>query len=61
MQKLIAYIKSSFDEVINKVSWPKFGELQSTTLTVLVATVIFSALIFGIDKLFQFVVELIYA
>jgi len=49
MNKFINYIKSSFDEVINKVTWPKFSELQGSTTLVIVASLIFGVAIYIID------------
>lgn len=53
MNNLISYIKESFDEVLNKVSWPKYEDLQSTTVLVLVASAIFGLTVFAIDYLFE--------
>lgn len=53
MNNLISYIKDSFDEVMNKVTWPKYEDLQSTTILVLVASVIFGVTVFVIDYLFE--------
>lgn len=53
MRKLITYIKDSFDEVIHKVTWPKFGEVQSTAVLVLVSTLVFTVLVAAIDYAFK--------
>ena len=53
MNNLISYIKDSFDEVMNKVTWPKYEELQSTTGLVLVASAIFGVTVFLIDLMFE--------
>ena len=45
MEKLKAYILESVDEIRNKVSWPKFSELQSSAILVLVASIIFALII----------------
>ena len=60
MKKIVDYVKESFEELVKKVSWPKYTSLQSTALLVVVATVIFSLVVFGIDKLFDFLVDIIY-
>ena len=60
MKKVVDFIKGSFDELINKVSWPKYGELQSSAMLVLVATLIFALLVGVIDYLFKNGVSLIY-
>ncbi|MDN5205171.1 preprotein translocase subunit SecE [Fulvivirgaceae bacterium BMA10] len=47
MSKLITFVKDSYMEMTTKVSWPKFSELQSSSILVLVASLIF-ALVIGI-------------
>ncbi len=54
MSKIISYIKDSITELTTKVTWPKYSELQSSTVLVLVASVIFALVIFGIDKVYEF-------
>jgi preprotein translocase subunit SecE len=49
MEKLKAYILESVDEIRNKVSWPKFSELQSSAILVLVASIIFALIIWVFD------------
>ncbi|MFK7901170.1 MAG: preprotein translocase subunit SecE [Cyclobacteriaceae bacterium] len=61
MNKLVNYIKASFEELTKRVTWPTYSELQSTTVLVVVATLIFSAVIFGMDKLFDLLVDIIYS
>ncbi|MFM9838071.1 MAG: preprotein translocase subunit SecE [Cyclobacteriaceae bacterium] len=50
MEKLKNYIIESIDEIRNKVTWPKFNELQSSAILVLVASLIF-ALVIGVFDL----------
>ncbi|MEJ2004591.1 MAG: preprotein translocase subunit SecE [Cyclobacteriaceae bacterium] len=61
MQKLVTYIKESYHEMRDKVSWPKYSELQSSSILVLIASVIFSLAIFVIDYVFQNGMEWIYS
>lgn len=49
MEKVKNYILESIDEIRNKVSWPKFSELQSSAILVLVASLIFALIIGVID------------
>ncbi len=49
MEKLKNYVLESYDEIRNKVSWPKFNELQSSAILVLVASLIFALVIGLID------------
>ncbi len=53
MKKVWDYISDSIDEVRNKVTWPKFSELQSSAVLVLVASLIFAIVIGAIDVAFQ--------
>jgi len=60
MQKITAYIQDSYNELMNKVSWPTWAELQSSAIVVLIATLIFGFMIFFMDILFQGLLNLVY-
>lgn len=60
MEKVKAYFLSSYDELVNKVSWPTWEELRSSTIIVLVATLIFAVVVYLMDLGFQSVLEFIY-
>ena len=49
MANIIQYIEESFSELVHKVTWPKWDELQSSSIVVLVASVIFALMIFVMD------------
>jgi preprotein translocase subunit SecE len=53
MEKVKNYILDSIDEIRNKVSWPKFNELQSSAILVLVASFIFAIVIGFVDLGFK--------
>ncbi len=53
MQKLVAFIKESVVEMRDKVSWPKYKDLQSSSVLVLVASVIFAVMIGIFDFAFD--------
>ncbi len=61
MQKIVTYIKESYHEMRDKVTWPKYSELQSSSILVLIASVIFSLAIFIIDYVFQNGMEWVYS
>jgi preprotein translocase subunit SecE len=61
MQKIRAYIQDSYNELVNKVSWPTWGELQSSALVVLIASLLIGLLIFGMDTVFQMIMNLLYS
>ena len=60
MEKVKAYILDSIDEIRNKVTWPKFNELQSSAILVLVASLIFAFVIGLIDLGFKNVLTWFY-
>ena len=60
MQRLILSIKESYNELINKVSWPSWPELQSSTILVLIASLIIALLVFIMDTISRQVVDILY-
>ena len=53
MSKLSVYFKESYNELTKKVSWPTWAQLQSSAIVVLVASVLFAAVIFLMDFAFK--------
>jgi preprotein translocase subunit SecE len=49
MNKIREYIKLSTDELVNKVSWPTWEDLQESTIIVMVASLIIALVIYVID------------
>lgn len=60
MEKIKLYIRESYNELMHKVSWPTAAELQESAITVLVATLIISLVVFLIDTVFEKLLGLIY-
>jgi preprotein translocase subunit SecE len=58
--KIKLYFQEAFDELVHKVTWPTWKELQSSALVVMVASLIISILIFAMDLSFRNMMELIY-
>lgn len=52
MASIITYIEESYNELVNKVSWPTWSELQNSTRIVAVASVIIALMIFVMDYVF---------
>ncbi len=57
MAGIVTYIKESFGELKNNVSWPTWPEAQSNTILVAVFSIIFSLAIWGVDTVFSRVIE----
>jgi preprotein translocase subunit SecE len=58
MAGISQYVKESFEELKNNVSWPTWTEGQSLTVLVAVFSIVFSLAIWGVDTVFSNVVEL---
>lgn len=54
------YVQESYDELLHKVSWPTWPKLQSTTIVVIVALLITTAFIFGMDAISENLMKFIY-
>ena len=58
MAAIVTYIKESFDELRNHVTWPTWSEAQRLTVVVALFSIIFSLAIWGVDTVFSKVVTL---
>jgi preprotein translocase subunit SecE len=61
MAKFGTYIQEAYDELVHKVTWPTWSELQQTTVIVLVSLAIVTLLIFGMDKASENVLKVLYS
>ena len=59
--KVILYLQEAYNELIHKVSWPTWADLQSSALVVMVASLIIALIIFAMDYSFQNLMDLIYS
>lgn len=44
------YFRETRDELVNKVSWPTWEELRESTWIVLVASLLFALVVWGLDS-----------
>lgn len=58
--KLFADIQESYSELVYKVSWPTRTQLVNSVMIVLVASIILSLIIWGVDEVSNFIMETIY-
>lgn len=49
--RLTNFFRETRDELLNKVSWPTWNELTESTTIVIVASVLFALVIWGMDSL----------
>ncbi|RMG28427.1 MAG: preprotein translocase subunit SecE [Bacteroidetes bacterium] len=61
MNKFKAVFKEYTDELLYKVQWPSLEELQSSTVTVLVASILIALVIFIMDIVFETTMSGLYA
>ena len=56
----MGYIKDSYKELVEKVSWPSFSQLQSSTIVVMVASLLFAIVVLAMDLGFENIMAAIY-
>ncbi|MBS1575196.1 MAG: preprotein translocase subunit SecE [Bacteroidetes bacterium] len=49
MNKIANYFRESYKELMEKVTWPTWAQLQQSTMIVLVATLLFTFLVGVMD------------
>ena len=52
------YVKESYNELVHKVTWPTFAQLQNSTVVVMVASLIFAIVILAMDISFENIMEI---
>jgi preprotein translocase subunit SecE len=60
MAKFGSYIQEAYDELVHKVTWPSWEELLQTTIIVLVALIITTLVIFGMDFASEKILTMLY-
>jgi preprotein translocase subunit SecE len=58
--KFKKYIQESFTELVHKVTWPTWRELQNSTTVVMVASLIIALAVALMDYGFKIIMEEIY-
>jgi len=54
---LKTYVKESYNELVHKVSWPTWADLQSSAIVVLTATFIFALIVLVMDTTFSLLMK----
>ncbi|MFN5021138.1 MAG: preprotein translocase subunit SecE [bacterium] len=49
MNKIQTYFRDSYNELMEKVTWPNWQQLQQSTMIVLVATLVITAIVWVLD------------
>ena len=53
---MVQYIKESYEELKNHVTWPTFADSQKEMVVVVVFSVLFSLVVWGMDSFFEWIV-----
>jgi preprotein translocase subunit SecE len=53
MSKIKSYMAETVEEMKQKVSWPSYSELQSSSILVLIGSLIFALIVGAIDIVFD--------
>lgn len=61
MNKFSAYVKDSYKELVEKVTWPAWDQLQQSTMIVLGATLFITALVALMDFVANTALKFIYS
>ncbi|MBX6380320.1 preprotein translocase subunit SecE [Thermoflavifilum aggregans] len=60
MNKIANYIQESYHELVHKVSWPSWEQLQSSTMVVLATTILATVIVWLMDLLSSTVLQYYY-
>jgi len=60
MAGVAEYLKESYIELTQKVTWPTWRELQNSAVLVLVSAIIIALLIFGMDQIIGYLLNQFY-
>lgn len=60
MSKFVNYLKESWTELTQKVSWPSWSSLQNSAVIVMVASLVLAIVIWAMDFLFENLMKFIY-
>jgi len=59
-EKVKEYFKDSYDELMHKVSWPTWSELQSSAIVVSIASLLIAAVVYLMDISFSSLLKQFY-
>lgn len=60
MNKIATYFRESYNELTEKVTWPNWKQLQQSTMIVLIATLVITAMVSLMDFVTGGALKLIY-
>ena len=60
MKRIREYVQECYNELMYKVSWPTWNELQGSSVIVMIASAIIAMLVFGMDFAFNNLMDIFY-
>jgi preprotein translocase subunit SecE len=61
MKRIITYFQESYKELIHKVTWPSWKELQGSSILVMVSSLIIALVVALMDLSFKNLISAIYS
>jgi preprotein translocase subunit SecE len=61
MNKITSYFTESYKELVEKVTWPNWNQLQQSTVIVLVATGVITLIVLLMDTISRGMLTLVYS
>jgi preprotein translocase subunit SecE len=61
MNKITSYFTESYKELVEKVTWPNWNQLQQSTVIVLVATGVITLVVLAMDTVSRGLLTLVYS
>ena len=61
MNKITTYFRESYKELLEKVTWPSWLQLQQSTVIVLVATLLTTLIVWIMDLISSSILHFIYS
>ncbi|MFH1320266.1 MAG: preprotein translocase subunit SecE [Bacteroidota bacterium] len=61
MLKIKGYLEETVNELLHKVSWPTWNELQNSAIVVAIASVIIAIIIYIMDTFFNWFMKFFYS
>jgi preprotein translocase subunit SecE len=58
--KIKGYFQEAYTELVHKVTWPTWAELQNSATLVMIATLIIALIVAAMDFSFSRIMQLIY-
>lgn len=58
--KIFTYIQDSYNELVHKVSWPTWSELQNSAIVVSIASLLIALVIYLMDMSFETILKNFY-